>query len=117
MMPPNTSAILTTCIQVNGSCKMRTASMLPNTRIRLPNKAVRPAPRFLIAIFQIRKQMTEAPTARYRIISKRLTLHLTGAALLISYKKNGNKRSVPKLKITNKKLTGDIPAGFLRTNV
>jgi len=117
MIPAKTSMILTTCIQVKGSCKIRTDSMLPNTRIRLPNKAVRPAPRFRIAIFQIKKQITEAPNARYRMISNRLTFHFTGAVIFISYKKNGNKRKVPKLKITNKKLTGEIPAGFFRTRV
>lgn len=38
--------------------------MLLKTGIRLPNNAVRPAPNLLMAIFQRRKQMTDAPRPR-----------------------------------------------------
>ena len=93
------------------------ASILLKTGIRLPNKAVRPAPSLPIAIFQIRKQMTDAASPRYRIDKIRWLFHVTVADRLSSQIKKGNTMSVPKEKITNKKFTGEIPAGFFLTSV
>jgi len=48
--------------------------------IRLPNKAVRPAPSILMEIFQIKKQITDAPMPRYKIEPiNRLFQDTTGA--------------------------------------
>ena len=43
------------------------ASILLNTGMRIPNKAERPAPSLPIAMFQIRKQITDAPIPIYKI--------------------------------------------------
>ena len=65
--PAKTVTMLTMCIHENSSLRMITASRLLNTGIRLPNKAVRPAPSILMEIFQIKKQITDAPIPRYKI--------------------------------------------------
>src|SRR5262245_19127658 len=79
IIPAATSAELITCIQLNGSCKMITASRLLNIRIRLPNRTVLAAPSLWIAMFQIGKQITEAPRPRYKMENSNLLFQCTGA--------------------------------------
>jgi hypothetical protein len=55
------------CIHENSSLRRITASRLLNMGIRLPNKDVLPAPSMLIEVFQIKKQITDAPIPRYKI--------------------------------------------------
>ena len=51
--PVKTMIMLTMCTHENSSCRITAASRLLNIGIRLPNKAVLPAPSMLMAVFHI----------------------------------------------------------------
>ena len=115
--PLNTRSMLITWIQENFSCRINTASRLLNIGMRFPNKAVLPAPNMLIEIFQIKKQITEAPTPRYKIEIVNPIFQCIADVLLISHKKNGNNKIVPRKKLANRKFTGEIEEGFFLTKI
>ena len=85
--------------------------------MRLLNKTVLPEPRMPMALFQIKKQITEAPILRYRIEITTSRFQVTGPVVYISQMNIGNMRTVPNKKVVNRKLTGEIAAGFFFTKV
>ena len=85
--------------------------------IRLPNKTVLPAPKIPIALFQMKKQMTEAPMPRYNIEITTFSFQMIAGTCCTSHKKNGIIRIVPRVKLVNRKLTGEMDAGLFLTIV
>ena len=104
-------------MDVISSPKNSTASILLKIGIRFPNKEVRPAPNLAMAAFQKRKESTEFPMPRYKITDIKEGLQLIGPVLAASITNAGNNIKVPNEKVANKKLRGDMPAGFLRTRI
>lgn len=115
--PPITSAPLIICINVIFSPNISTASMLLKMGIRFPKRAVRAAPNFPMAEFQKRKDKTELPSPRYRMTIIKEGPQMIGGAIVVSNKKAGNNKRVPRAKVANKKLRGEIPGGFFRTRI
>jgi len=86
------------------------------TGMRLPNKTVVPAPIFLIAAFQHKKETTDVPAPKYINDIKSVLFQTMGASLICSIKKPGNINNVPKPNMASKKVVPDMVAGFFLTS-
>jgi hypothetical protein len=116
-IPTKTSAMPIRWLEVKVSSRKRTAPRLLKMGIRFPNSIVRAAPIFRIAMFQIQKQMTEAPRPRYKMPIAKGIFQVIGFVLPNSKRKKGSSNNVPKENATNRKFMGEIPAGFFLTSV
>jgi hypothetical protein len=75
------------CIHENSSFRIMTASRLLNMGIRLPNKAVRPAPEYANGDIPYGKANTEAPMPRYKIAPIKRMFPVQPGCDYVSHKK------------------------------
>lgn len=86
------------------------------TGMRLPNKTVVPAPIFLIAAFQHKKEITDVPAPKYKSDNKSELFQTMGAALICSIKNAGKIIREPSPKMASKKVVPEMVAGFFLTS-